>query len=551
MVAFSKLTRARNRALWFLSDSYAHEDSRCPVPRVLRQGAKFRMPTGVKVKGVGRTYRMAFDSEDFRPMAFRSSLNNEYVAVLRRVMKQPPRPDNDVITGYVDWVKRHFDSLFPGYQHIQPVSFADYLKNSNASPGVKQILSKTKVAMDEGGVGSSMVTHRLAYKWTTRKAFVKVENLLYRNKGGHIHKAPRLIQAAQPEFIVQTGPLTMAIQNFVKNVWSSKNDLFFSSGAHALTIGNFLAQGPDNILENDVSAFDSSIDERICRLESWMFKKFGANPLQMQLFDHNINTHGYTHGGIKYSVKGTRKSGDPWTSVFNSVLNGLMHLYTFERLTGWSYEKCRRSFKIVVQGDDSVCRYMGPRLNFRRPLLELGFDCECNHRSTLDEVEYCSNLMYKVERGYAMGPKPGRVLMKFGYFVDPPTDVHPLSLLRGVAMSNAHFATYVPMLRVLVDRILDLTVGYKEHFVKLYDWQIRSSDERPDIEYCSYLMYKRYYLSPMMVDDLETDLSKKKLGENYKNPYYRLLFDRDTDGNQEIFLYKNEDVLALSYHFVS
>jgi len=40
-----------------------------------------------------------------------------------------------------------------------------------------------------------------------------------------------------------------------------------------------------------------------------------------------FSTKGYGQQGLKYVVEGTRKSGDPNTSLGNTIINGLTHLF--------------------------------------------------------------------------------------------------------------------------------------------------------------------------------------------------------------------------------
>jgi hypothetical protein len=406
----------------------------------------------------GEMYQAGFNSGLYAPIAFSPSYQNEKQSVTARVLKDTPAVDPLAINDYVQFVKSNWKHIFPGIGVVRPMTMENYLKSSNSTPAVKKQILEADKRLKGLGIKTAMIPHDLCYKYTMRKSFVKVEGNLYRSPAEHTfkHKAPRLIQGACPEFVAIEGPFTASIQLAVKRVWNKKFFMYYSCGAKNTELGKYITELMDRqVLEDDVSAFDSSIGPEICKLEYWMFKKFGATPLQAQLFKANNNTHGVTSKGIRYKVPGTRKSGDPWTSLFNSILNGCMHLWAFCRLRGVTVSQAMDMFRVVVQGDDSVVIHSGSRLPFKAELLRLGFDCECNYKDSLFDVEFCNSIIYKTLDGtYCMGPKVGRVLSKLGYFYNPPVQQHPKSVLRGVACGFKQLSRLIPFMGVLVDDCL-------------------------------------------------------------------------------------------------
>lgn len=553
-------------------------ESVCPMPTSFKVGnsgqpiAKMVMPSPElisRLKVRKGTYKaMATNSGEYAPIAFQPSLHNEAIAVGCRVLKQTPPPDNLVVQDFVSWVKRNFDMLFPDWHKVTPVPFEQYIENSNASPSVKNILKKTKEQLVSDGVDTNMVSDNLAYRWTTRSSFVKVENQLYQsptttnradapyltvlgkeNLDQHKPKAPRLIQGAQPEFICITGPFFMALQMQVKRMWNRDFAIYFTSGATASQISKYITKPMGQILEDDIGAFDSSVHYELCKLELWMTKKFGASPLICQLFDKNNRTHGKTHHGIKYKVLGTRKSGDPFTSVYNSILNGLMHMWAYCKLrdpgaiNGYSLRSALSEVRMLVQGDDNALRHPGERLDFGWLLKLLGFDCEAVYRDSFYDLEFCSNIMYGTDRGFLFGPKVGRVLAKFGYIINPPANIHPYQILKGIALGFEQSSTYIPLLKALCDRVLTITRS----------WQaVQLKEFKPKLKYCEakendygYSFTNRYDLSYPAIKELVSVLQISPLCSYGKtnllslHPHFTLLLDRDTDAVKDIFVSHN------------
>lgn len=557
------MNRRANNKSWKAFPSVVLHKSTCPMPIVTRFGSRMNPPLTYfsnhrhKIKIPPQHHVQAlFNSGDFAPIAFASSLHNEKIAIGNRVLKVTPAVDPAVEFDYSVFFRRNFDQIFSGWRKVTPVPFEYYLANSNASPSVKEVLRKTRLELDKLGIDRNQVSDDLAYKWTTRSSFIKIENQLFNspatfNFGGldtdlkensfvNKPKAPRLIQGATPEYICIMGPFFMAVQQMIKLLWNKDAPLFFTSGANAKTMSKAIFSHNGRKLEDDVGAFDTSVSENQCNNEYWMTKKFGASPLVLQLFRHNIHTHGMTHHGVRYKVKGTRKSGDPFTSVYNSILNGCMHLWAYCRLATRTVKQALGEVKMLVQGDDNVLSHPGPKLDFRWLLGLLGFDCEALYRDNVYDIEFCSNIVYNTIDGYMFGPKPGRVLCKMGYFINPPRNLDPRAVLRGVALGLGDVCTYIPFIDSVCKRILQLTstavvTAAVMQYLKINRGAYFKYVKSINIDN-EYTLYHRYGLMPSMVRDLVEEMSTKQIGDNYKHVYFDLLFDRDTDASKTIFI---------------
>jgi len=340
----------------------------------------------------------------YTPFTYASNFQNEAAALALRALKVTPLVDAVEMGSFIKWVKQDgLKQLLPTFRKHWPASFSAYLKNSNASPAVKAALQRARTELDSKGITEwSKLDRTQLYKWTLRKAFIKMENNLYCTPLGNSWKPPRLIQGGQPKFVALVGPTFMTIQAELKRCLSISSSVVFTSGVSSVDAANHVNMPGWKIFENDVSSWDASICEELAKLECWMAKWMGAGQAVTDLMEANVRTHGFTTHGCKYKILGTRKSGDPFTSCFNSVLNALLHLYCFvkgevlkhpegskERVTLDGYAKrVLRLIRMLVQGDDNLMAYhftLRPQFNL---LLKLGFKADNIHRPSIMDAEF-------------------------------------------------------------------------------------------------------------------------------------------------------------------
>jgi len=490
----------------------------------------------------GSVSQLAFSSGGYKPNGFASNAHNELQALRARVLKATPVP-NESLLACIDWAKKKHRHLFPNIHNVKSVPFAEYLLRSNASPSVKRVLQKTfdRLVLDGFDETSNLSKSKL-YQWTKRSSFVKVENDLYSTVLGRKNKAPRLIQGAQPEFIVLVGPWIMALQDAIKGKWTTKSPLCFTSGVTAEAAGAYISDFDGEWLEDDIGSFDSSVDVQWCEYEVWLCTKFRAPKAVVDLIRANIHTHGKTHHGWKYKCEGTRKSGDPYTSLFNSVINGLCHLHlfcTWENVTVKTV-RAHKMIKMLLQGDDNLLRHpFGRRYPWVEGMRGLGFDSEAIYRDHYFEAEFCSSRLYKVDNGdYVFGPKPGRVLAKYGYVINPPPNVNSNSLLRGIALGLKRAVSFIPPLKSVTDRTLQLTEGNKAVYMQKRFSPFDSSLPIKRVHNLSvdvYLSLNHHYdWDYSKQSSFVKTLDSASLGDEL--PYLsRLMLDRDTGGPQDIF----------------
>jgi hypothetical protein len=473
-----------------------------------------------------------FYSQYYKPVAYASNLHNEVEAVKARVLKETPRPNKSEIVTFWHWLKHNYKSVFPHTCKTKwvPMSIEQYLIQSNATPTVKDSIKRARDGLEAEGIDeySSLPRDQLR-KYTSRKAFVKVENNVYASPAGVKDKAPRLIQGGQPEFIALTGPSIATLQKHIKRDLNKNNFCCFTSGVSTLDVA-LLATKFSTWLENDVGAWDASMCELLLTIEYWLFCKLGCPPLVQKLMFHNINTRGCTAHGCVYSRKGCRKSGDPWTSLGNSIMNILIHLYIFCTQNHVTVSQARNMMTLVVQGDDALLNsehQFVRHIDWKNAFLNFGFDAVALFRQNVYQVEFCSMRIYPSLQGFVFGPKPGKVMAKLGIFCDPPAKCDPRVLIRGSALSLIRGCWHIPPLRSYLQRILDLTEDVSAHPTRREDWQMRFEpcEEHPDVWYA---LETTHQWSREMQEGLDRELSSVNLQSCTVGPFFDVLCDRDS-----------------------
>jgi len=525
-----------NRLKWFNLVTVKSTVSRLPPPKAkpIKQGS-YRF-LGVKTKkpfdqSVNSCYQSFFNSNHYTPIYFNSNAQNEKIALDHRVVKQTPKIDVEYMKEFVQFVKDNLNK-FLTFKKLKSDKFDIYIKNSNSAPSVKKKLIEANRKNIEEGVGeTTSFSYNQLYKMTTRKSFVKVECLCYKTICGCLDKAPRLIQGGSAEYVAIVGPFFSAFQRYMKKQLNSNNFVHFTSGSNSRAMGKFTEKFFNNVFENDVSAYDASISKPLCELEVWIAGKFGAARAVTDLMKSNIKTHGYTMNGFKYNVEGTRKSGDPFTSCFNSLLNMMMHIFIFVEQTGVSVEHVKENIKMLVMGDDNLASHSGTEINWAPSFLKLGFVTVSIYQPDIYSSQFCSSVPIPDNDGIVFIPKPGKVLCKLGYFINPPLNEDPKSVLRGVCLGY-EVLSKTPLFNGMFNHLLRYTHGSGVYKPKCFEHKFNYSLVKPNL-YTIYYICRRYNFSVEQLEEANSDLSW--INDTTRSALIRAIIDRDSDGPQEIY----------------
>jgi len=534
--------------MWKCFQTYSSKISNLPAPLRLKQGSSVRFIGNSfhrfeHDEPVKQQYEAYKNTLKYKPIYFNSTKTNELQALNQRVLKETPVP-TDLLDDFVQFVKDNLFTFLPK-KKLRSDSFESYIKASNAAPGVKTAIRRAHESLLLDGVDeNTSLSNDLCYKWTTRKSFVKTENQLLQSPLGMKQKAPRLIQGAGPEYVSLVGPFFSRFQRYMKMIWSDEFFIHFTSGASNLGMGNFINQQMEwNIFENDIAAFDSCIHPKLCNLEVWIAKQYGAKRAILDLMTANIQTHGFTTNGWKYKVPGTRKSGDPFTSCFNSLLNAMMHIFVFHRRTGIPVGEVSQHLRMLVMGDDNLMRHDGNRVAFSRDFLNLGFVTECTYRENLFDSEFCSSFPVSCKQGVCFIPMPGKIIAKFGYFISPPIGTDPRCLLKGV-VQGLHHLRFVNYYDKFLDGVLDVCGSVKPYEFNKNSRKMKGNYRFQDPEYrynlvhvdknemTDYDVLFRYQMDCSIRDEACAAARRGDMAHSFS----QLLMDRETLGTKLVYV---------------
>jgi hypothetical protein len=501
----------------------------------VRDGASVTMPPPLSIKKDPKLvhkqqHLFGLGVKGYRPVAYANNLHNQEAAVRARITNPTPEPDGNVLERFRLFVRRNITKIFGDKVKIESLSFETYLLRSNATPRVKQQLREQHEILVQQGIDEcSNLNKNELHEFTKREAFVKVENNVYRTPMGSKNKAPRLIQGGSKAFICIVGPWMAAFQGYIKSKWNHKNHICFTSGVTSKRVLNVVNKPGRKFLEDDVGSWDSSVCGELLETELEIFRFFGAPQAVLQLIEENIKTHGSTLGGIRYKRKGMRKSGDPYTSVGNSILNGLIHVFIFCEVNVCTYAQSREMISMAVQGDDNLLSHVGPEIDFKQWMLLFGFDSVALYRDNITDAEFCSCVVYHTKQGLVLGPKIGKVMAKVGFFVNPPCHVSQASLVRGTALGMLTSCNHIPPLRAYMHRLLELTDGVIPWFSQAEEWKMKH-ETYEEVEETWLLLDQRYRWSTDLQKLFEEDLRNAKLGDLMASSCAQYLCEIDTAG---------------------
>jgi hypothetical protein len=498
--------------------------------RFLRKKILFRSVTGRLVN-----YNVLRNAHH-TPNGYASNAHNEFYALRARVLSEKlpnvelgDDPQRGADSADIKSVKEsplhkfihaNFREFFPDMYNIQPVPFDEYIRRVGSSPSVKAKIIKAHKELDAAGIKPwTKLTNQQLASWTTRSSFVKVEMNMYDGPFGLFPKAPRLIQGATPHFVALVGPWIMAVQDLMQRRWAPKKHPFcFTSGVSNTQAAAHVMQNENmKLFFDDIGSFDLDQGRAWGHEMVMISKKLGAPRAVLQLLKANIDTHGFTHHGFKYSCRGTRKSGDPYTSLFNTIINLLCHAYVFCKQTLLPWKEGKRLLIMVGQGDDNAGAH-SPKytIDWRKGMKECGFDSEATYAHRLHDMEFCSSVLVKLQRGYVFVPLLGRTLTKLGYCINLPPQITPRDFIVGKMRSLYNSVYPIPCLRNLFDatfNTLGLESSYRpkkeEHWMRSGDPAVYTSPD--SFGSVALMLLERYRLSPLnsreLVDDYCEDAS--------------------------------------------
>jgi len=256
----------------------------------------------------------------------------------------------------------------------------------------------------------SLVEHpTLTYRDTRVKMFVKNERM------SDPDKAPRGIQARSTRYNMKLQQYLGPVERYLFH--RSLNTTFVSKGMDQKQKGRLLYQAtldfkdPIYVL-TDHRFYDSRQCTAYLKNEHAYYREFYPGDEELELLlEHQLKNHGVSPHGVRYSVTGTRMSGDVNTSLGNSCTNMAI-------LTHWLGSLHSR---VIVDGDDSVIiveREDEQHLDF--PALQrYGFLTKANIAYEFEHIEYCQCHPVNLADGWCLVRTPKRVIERSFTCIDP------------------------------------------------------------------------------------------------------------------------------------
>lgn len=286
-------------------------------------------------------------------------------------------------------------------------------------------------------------------KYVPVDIFVKLE--AYLGKSYTAFK-PRIIQGRQLAYQNIVGPFFYSVSKWLGTVFHfSQSKLIYDSGLDAKELGYLACQMFSQykyVYEIDVSNWDGSLAPAWLKWEIWFIENCLPElpPRWRELRKHWRRVEGNGKQGLHFSTEHGRRSGDMWTSCFNSLIN-LMILFSIFGKDCMAVAKGDDNFfgtNSSLSVDDIVNRYAA-----------IGMKAKVKRVTHISKLGYCSGKFYPLEDGsWKWGLKPFRILAKLGLNLHRhPAKLHQ-RLLYGTALSMLPIGAHVPVLGELLQTIV-------------------------------------------------------------------------------------------------
>lgn len=201
-------------------------------------------------------------------------------------------------------------------------------------------------------------------------------------------KMPRAIQARTPKFNLKLATYLQPFEHlfYVEPGLGPSGTRVVSKGMNpheiALLFVKKAGYFDDPVyISCDHSKFDSTVRVEHLRAEHRIYLKSYPSKVLAGLLRAQINNKGFSRHGIKYSIRGTRMSGDYNTGLGNSLLNRAV-------LESWVINI---KHEIILDGDDSIVIVEANDLNKldRSHFTKMGFETTLEIHREITNVDYC------------------------------------------------------------------------------------------------------------------------------------------------------------------
>ena len=301
--------------------------------------------------------------------------------------------------------------------------------------------------------------------------------------------------------------------------------------ANSLDKGRYIDQalyGSLNVLEDDYSAWDSTVTPFDLELTDSLYHSvFGELPHDvLAALRAHRGSHWVFGCGIRYTLDGTRVSGDSDTTVGNTVLHWCYNhaLLVFEG----HYPAYDAHNHFEVSGDDGV-------LGLSRPSIDLevlglcGKQVKAIYRLDPLSTTFCSGVVLPVVIDGIAQPRyyrmPDRVVNRIGFTAKFVTEKQGPTQLAYKALSEAYASSGCPVMDALARRVYrDAVLDSTTRWVFDRDVQRRLDLEKtvppiPSIAHATRLAFAELFgISPTQQEEAEKYIEEFRRGDAITHP---------------------------------
>lgn len=288
-----------------------------------------------------------------------------------------------------------------------------------------------------------------------------------------IPRRPRLIQFYR-DFATQaaTAPFVASLQHAVAKVFNSLEFypgvfVTIACGMNASGIADWLADalaaGAVCFYESDGKDWDGTMGECHCRLRLDFYRLFDVAMADMLGQSVVVRACGlFPEGRLLYDLRGTVKSGHNDTTLGNSLVRVAIAADVFRRLGVPA--------RIIVVGDDMFVAANAPVdcALARRFESEYGIKPSCRLFSSPYDGSFISGIWVTDGETVGFVPKPGRLLSRLWWSVNPPPESKMRAYQRGVAKGLIGACGDLPLIGPWLSSFIDegpTLVSVKKHVV--------------------------------------------------------------------------------------
>lgn len=242
-------------------------------------------------------------------------------------------------------------------------------------------------------------------------AFVKFEKA---DLGSLSSKPPRLIQHRSPRYCAAISRFLMPIEKLVfaldhRGATCGVEGRVFAKGLNswqrARRILAMKRWADTAWVLIDHSRFDSQLSREFIAAECDVYRFLLPDQEMSDLLRSQLRNTGRTRGGVRYTVTGTKMSGEYNTALGDSLCN-------YALLRTWTRDV---DAELFVDGDDSVVAVSAEQLNLLDPawFVQHGWNTKVEVvRGELERVEFCQSRPVWFPDGWRMTRNPTRLLSR-------------------------------------------------------------------------------------------------------------------------------------------